>query len=106
VTLTQYYRDMDDLQRTDKWWGLECLFANSRMFGFAGVVIFAVLAAQACNKTKPAPPTTVTLVDQDWPDQESRRRRNEELRQFTNQTGIRVEVLPSPETAGKQPQGR
>lgn len=77
------------------------------MFGFARVVIFAVLAAQACNKTaKPAPPTTVTLVDQDWPDQESRRRRNEELRQFTNQTGMRVEVLPSSETAGKQPQGR
>ena len=64
--------------------------------------ILAVLSAQARTKSKPALPTTVTLVDQDWPDQQSRRRRDEELRQFTSQTGIRVEILPSPETAGEQ----
>ena len=83
--------------------GAERLLENSRMLGFAGLGILAVLAAPACKKeVKSALSTTVTLVDQDWPDQQSRRRRDEELRQFTSQTGIRVEVLPSPETAGEQ----
>ena len=79
------------------------VFANTRLFAFAGAGILIVLAAQACKKAgKPATPVTITLVDQDWPDQQSRQRRNEELRRFTTQTGIRVEVLPSPEAAGEQ----
>ena len=49
---------------------------------------------------RPAPPTsemTVTLLDQSWLDKEYEDRRNQEIREFTHKTGIRVRVLPSPE---------
>ena len=45
----------------------------------------------------------LTLIDQGWwVDKESRDRLNEELRLFTNESGIRVEVLPAPESAVEQ----
>ncbi|MHB8214596.1 MAG: ABC transporter substrate-binding protein [Candidatus Sulfotelmatobacter sp.] len=45
---------------------------------------------------------TLTLVDQAWSSREYQRRLNEELARFTQQTGIRVEFLPAPETAAEQ----
>ena len=61
----------------------------------AGILI--LLSAQACRKAdKAATPPTITLIDQIWPDAESRRRHNEEFRQFTRETGIRVELLLAP----------
>jgi trehalose/maltose transport system substrate-binding protein len=42
------------------------------------------------------------LIDQGWVDKESRARLNEELRRFTDWSGIRVEVLPAPEAAVEQ----
>lgn len=82
---------------------LESLIKNSRLFTVAGVGILVLLAAQACNKAgKPAVPITITLIQPDWPDPESRRHHNEEFRRFTDETGIRVEVLPSPQPAVEQ----
>ena len=46
--------------------------------------------------------TTLTLIDQAWSSREYQRRLNEELARFTQQTGIRVEFLPAPETAAEQ----
>jgi len=82
---------------------LERLFVKRRLLSIAGVAILAALAAEACNNAhQPASPIAITLIDQGWPDQESRRHRNEELRRFTNETGIRVELLPAPENAVEQ----
>jgi trehalose/maltose transport system substrate-binding protein len=58
---------------------------------------------QACHKTSPsAPVKTLALIDQAWSSREYQQRLNEELAQFTRQTGIRVEFLPAPETAAEQ----
>ena len=83
--------------------GLERPFVKRRVLRVAGVAILSAFLGQACNNThKPPSPITITLIDQGWPDPESRRHRNEELRRFTNETGIRVEVLPAPESAMEQ----
>jgi trehalose/maltose transport system substrate-binding protein len=81
---------------------LERLFDMGRLI-IAGAGILVLLAAQACKETtKPTAPITITLIDQNWPDEESRHLRNQEFRRFTDETGIRVEVLPSPESAVDQ----
>jgi hypothetical protein len=62
-------------------------FSNARLFAFAALGILTVLAAQACKKAgKPSIPVTITLIDQDWPDQQSRSLRNEQFRRFTYET--------------------
>ena len=45
---------------------------------------------------------TLTLIDQGWFDKEIRDARDQELRQFTRETGIKVEVLPALESAVEQ----
>jgi trehalose/maltose transport system substrate-binding protein len=69
-----------------------------------GAVCLVVLfVTQACHKTSPpAPARTLTLIDQAWSSREYQRRLNDELARFTQQTGIRVEFLPAPETAAEQ----
>ena len=42
------------------------------------------------------------MIDQGWFDKEIRDARDLELRQFTHETGIRVDVLPAPESAVEQ----
>lgn len=82
---------------------LERLCKLSRQCAVASAGILVVLAGQGCKTTsKPAGPITITVIDQNWPDEESRRHREEEFRRFTNETGIRVEILPSPEAAVEQ----
>lgn len=77
--------------------------AKTRLFFRAGLAIFGLLTWNACQKTrKPPPSITLKLLDQTWVHQAARRLRDEELRRFTNETGIRVEVLPSPESAVEQ----
>jgi trehalose/maltose transport system substrate-binding protein len=69
-----------------------------------GAICLLVLsAAQACNKTNQAAPEMVlTIIDQSWLDKPSQALLSEELRQFTLETGIRVQVLPAPEVALEQ----
>lgn len=82
---------------------VERLSEKSRLLAITCVTLLLVLAGQACKKTdRPPSPVTLTLIDQNWPDEESRRHRNAEFRQFTKETGIHVEVLPSPESAVEQ----
>ena len=42
------------------------------------------------------------MIDQGWFDKEIRDARDLELRQFTQETGIRVDILPAPESAAEQ----
>jgi trehalose/maltose transport system substrate-binding protein len=84
-------------------WVPQYFLTGGRLLTIAGVGIVAMLAVQACKPVpKPAAPVTITLIDQYWSDEESRRLRIEELTQFTNETGIRVALLPAPEAAVEQ----
>ena len=69
-----------------------------------GVICLLILSvAQACSKpNQPAPETVLTIIDQSWLDKPSQALLSEELKQFTQQTGIRVQVLPAPEVAREQ----
>src|ERR1700740_834446 len=74
-----------------------------RRLAHGGVWLLVFFVVQACHQTSPsAPVKTLTLIDQAWSSREYQRRINEELAQFTQQTGIRVEFLPAPETAADQ----
>ena len=66
-----------------------------------GVTCLLVLSAtQACTRTNQAAPEMVlTIIDQSWLDKPSQALLGEELNQFTQETGIRVQVLPAPEVA-------
>lgn len=82
---------------------LQYFVSGGRPFAIAGVGISAMLGIQACRPAPgPVAPVTLTLIDQYWSDEESRRLRIEELSQFTNETGIRVALLPAPEAAVEQ----
>jgi trehalose/maltose transport system substrate-binding protein len=79
------------------------VFRPVRPFVFACICVLALLAEQACQKAdKHRAGIVLTLIDQSWVDKESRDRLNEELRLFTNESGIRVELLPGPESAVEQ----
>jgi trehalose/maltose transport system substrate-binding protein len=74
-----------------------------RRFALCGVCLLVSSAGYACrNTTQSAPVKTIALMDQAWSGREYQRRLNEQLAQFTRQTGIRVEFLPAPETAVEQ----
>ncbi len=80
-------------------------FGFSRRSVLIGICILFpfLLVGQACKKAVPdASSVTLTLLDQYWPDNEVQARHRRELLQFTQQTGIRVEVLPAPEAAVEQ----
>src|SRR5271166_1889229 len=67
------------------------------------ICVLVLLAAQSDNKQNQAAREIIlTLIDQSWVDEISQERLQEELKQFTNETGIRVEVLPAPEAAVEQ----
>ena len=73
-----------------------------RLFVFAGTCLLAIFAGQACQKRDKPAAITLTLIDQGWVNKDTRDRLNEELRLFTTESGIRVEVLPAPESAVEQ----
>src|SRR5246127_4973102 len=74
-----------------------------RRLAHAGACLLVLLVMQACHKTsQPAPATTIILIDQARSSSDYQRRLDEELAEFTRQTGIRVEFLPAPETAAEQ----
>ena len=61
------------------------------------------MTAQGCRESSRSPAgVTLTLIHQSWIDRDSQRLLNEELQQFTNPNGIRVEIFPGPETAVEQ----
>ncbi len=79
------------------------VFQQARPIVLTCICVLALLAGQACQKPdKPSAGIVLTLIDQNWVDKESRARLTEELRLFTNESGIAVEILPAPEGALEQ----
>jgi trehalose/maltose transport system substrate-binding protein len=73
----------------------------------AGICLSVFFAGQGCHNTsQPETVKTLTLIGgtghQAWSSRDYRPRFNEVLGRFTQQTGIRVEFLPAPETAVEQ----
>jgi trehalose/maltose transport system substrate-binding protein len=66
-------------------------------------MLFLLAGPQGCQRfAQPASTVTVTLIDQGWLDNEFQDWRNQEIDQFTHETGIHVEILPAPEAAVDQ----
>jgi len=81
---------------------LPCVEWTRRVI-LGAICLLVLSASQACNKTnQPAPETVLTIIDQSWLDKPSQALLSEELKQFTQESGIRVQVLPAPEVALEQ----
>ena len=65
--------------------------------GTIGVVLLSVLL-EACTKPSAHEPVTLTFLEE-WSNETFSEARQQELQQFTHETGIRVNLLPSPESA-------
>ena len=66
------------------------------------LLILSVVLANCRQPASKRDQASLTIIDQGWFDKEIREARDLELRQFTQETGIRVEVLPAPESAVEQ----
>src|SRR5271170_6851095 len=65
-----------------------------------GLATFLIVAGQACRRAVQLDPEfTLVLIDQTWLDNALQDWRDQELKQFTRETGIRVKLLPAPEGA-------
>jgi trehalose/maltose transport system substrate-binding protein len=66
----------------------------------SGLATFVLVAGEACRTAfQPDPDFTLVLIDQTWIDNALQDWRDQELKQFTKETGIRVKLLPAPEGA-------
>ncbi len=61
-------------------------------------IVLLSLLLEACTKPAAHEPVTLTFLEE-WSDKTFSEARQQELQQFTRETGIRVSLLPSPETA-------
>jgi len=82
---------------------LHCCLPRTGCVILGAICILFFWLAQGCSKEKQAAPDIVlTIIDQSWVDKPSQALLGEELRQFTKETGIRVQVMPAPEVAADQ----
>ena len=66
----------------------------------SGLATFLLVAGQACRRAVQLDPEfTLVLIEQNWMNSVFQNWRNQELKQFTQETGIRVKLLPAPEGA-------
>src|ERR1700730_10920096 len=61
-------------------------------------VVLLSLLLQGCRRPSVHEPVTLTLLEE-WSNQRFSEARQQELQQFTRETGIRVSLLPSPDSA-------
>jgi trehalose/maltose transport system substrate-binding protein len=61
-------------------------------------IVLLSLLLQGCTKPSVHEPVTLTLLEE-WTNKRFSEARQQELQQFTRETGIRVSLLPSPESA-------
>src|ERR1035438_4049396 len=75
--------------------------------GMAGAVCVALLTLllESCARSSIHEPVTLTLLEE-WTAKTINEGREQELRQFTQETGIQVKLLPSPESAREKQIGR
>jgi trehalose/maltose transport system substrate-binding protein len=62
-------------------------------------IVLLSLLLEGCTRPAVHEPVTLTLLDQEWTTKEFTEAREQELQQFTRETGIRVRLLPAPESA-------
>ena len=100
---SRHVADRYDINRKHRF---RCFHRRLRLTGCVipgAICIFFLALAQGCNKEKQAAPDVVlTLIDQSWVDKPSQALLGEELQRFTQETGIRVQVMPAPEVAADQ----
>jgi trehalose/maltose transport system substrate-binding protein len=66
----------------------------------SGLATFLLVAGQGCRRAvQPDPEFALVLIEQSWMNSAFQDWRNQELNQFTKETGIPVKLLPSPEGA-------
>src|SRR6202162_6646631 len=61
-------------------------------------IVLLSLFLQGCTKPSVHEPVTLTLLEE-WSNKRFSEARQQELEQFTRETGIRVSLLPSPDSA-------
>ena len=61
-------------------------------------IVWLPLLLQGCTKPSVREPVTLTLLEE-WSNKRFSEARQQELQQFTQETGIRVSLLPSPDSA-------
>src|SRR5258705_10168848 len=61
-------------------------------------IVLLSLLLEACARPSVHEPVTLTLLEE-WSNRTFSEARQQELQQFTRETGIRVSLLPSPESA-------
>ncbi len=72
-------------------------------FLFSVCIFFALICSVGCNRSqKRSGPVTLVLIDQGWLSKEFTDWRNWEFQNFERETGVHVELFPSPETAVDQ----
>jgi len=62
-------------------------------------IVLLSLLLQGCARPTVHEPVTLTLLDQEWTTRKFTEAREQELQQFARETGIRVKMLPAPESA-------
>jgi trehalose/maltose transport system substrate-binding protein len=82
-------------------WGICGLCASGKIAGPVCLVLLS-LGLQGCTRPSVHDPVTLTLLDQEWTTKTFSEGRQQELQQFTRETGILVKLLPSPEAAREQ----
>ena len=79
--------------------GICGLYASGKIAGSACMVLLSLLP-QGCARPAVHEPVTLTLLGQEW--RINQEWQQELLQQFTNETGIQVKLLPSPEAVREQ----
>src|SRR6202030_1916727 len=77
------------------------LYPSGKMAGPVCIALLSLLL-QGCARPSVHEPVTLTLLDQEWTTKTFSEGRQQELGQFTRETGIQVKLLPSPEAAREQ----
>src|SRR6202048_3763686 len=77
------------------------LYPSRKMAGPVCLVLLCLLP-QGCTRPSVHEPVTLTLLDQEWTTKTFSEGRQQELQQFTRETGIQVKLLPPPKAAREQ----
>src|SRR5258705_13449691 len=81
--------------------GIRALYAgwsNSGKMARPICLVLLSLVLEGCARPSVQEPVTLTLLEE-WSNKTFSEARQQELQQFTRKTGIRVNLLPSPESA-------
>ncbi len=78
--------------------GLRAGWSNSGKLAGPICIVLLSLLLEGCARQSVHEPVTLTLVEE-WTSKAFSDARQQELQQFTRATGIRVNLLPSPESA-------